>query len=223
MGTLYIVATPIGNLKDITFRAVETLKAVDLILCEDTRVTGKLLVHYGITNHMRSFNDFNEESKVTKIIDELILGKNIALVSSAGTPLISDPGFKLVRGAIKNNVKVEAIPGPSAVQTALVVSGLPTDKFLFVGYLPKKDSKRTSMLSAFKSILGILKFSLIIYESPHRLFKTLEAIKEVFGDIDVVICRELTKIHEEIRREQVSDSINYFSTIKPKGEFTIVI
>ncbi len=157
------------------------------------------------------------------IIADLEEGRNIALVSDAGTPLVSDPGFKLVREAIANGVKVESIPGASAAIAALSVSGLPTDKFMFVGYLSKKDGKRKTMLEALKKIDEILKMTFILYESPYRVIKTLDAIKQIFGDIDIVVCRELTKIHEEIKRERVSDLIKHFSTANPKGEFVVLI
>ncbi len=222
MGTLYIISTPIGNLADITLRALETLKSVDYVLCEDTRVTGQLLKRYEIDKKLTSFNDFNEASKVASVVGDLALGKNIALVSDAGTPLVSDPGFKLVRDVISNGIKVESIPGPTSLITALTVSGLPPDKFTFLGYLPKQDGKRLKILEAIKENQKNLKSTTIIFESPFRILKTLESIKEVFGDIDVVICRELTKLYEEVRREKVSQSIMHFSQTKPKGEFVIL-
>ena len=228
MGTLYIVSTPIGNLKDITLRTIEMLKLVDYILCEDTRVTGKLLKQYQIEKLLVSFNEFNEDSKAASVIGDLTLGKNIALVSDAGTPLISDPGYKLIRASIAAGVKIESIPGPCAVITALVVSGKPPDKFLSLGYLPKKQSKRKQILKALCTVLASmednhLKPTVIFYESPYRLVKTLTDIKEVFGDVDIVICRELTKLHEEVRREKISLSIDHFSKVSPRGEFTIVL
>lgn len=222
MGTLYIVSTPIGNLKDITLRALAILKSVDYILCEDTRITGKLLKTYGIEKRIVSFNEFNEDTKAPSVLADLEKGVTIALVSDAGSPLISDPGYKLVREAILREIKVETIPGPSSVIAALTVSGLPPDKFLFIGYLPKKGVKREKVLKDISSMIQIIKLSVIIYESPYRLLKTLTSISEIFGDIEVVVCRELTKLHEEVRREKVSGSINYFNKIKPKGEFTIV-
>lgn len=222
MGTLYIVATPIGNLKDITLRAVETLKSVDLVVCEDTRVTGKLLKHFDINKPFFAVNDFNEASKTAQIIEKLKSGQNIALVSDAGTPLISDPGFKVIREAISVGIKVESIPGSSAAIAALTVSGLPTDKFTFIGYLPKKDGKRTEILRKIKEAGNLVKSTIIIYESPYRLVKTLESIKSVFGEVDVVICRELTKLHEEVRRERVSESIDHYSKSLPKGEFVVL-
>lgn len=220
MGTLYIVATPIGNLKDITLRAIEVLKAVDLVLCEDTRVTGKLLANFDISKKLLAVNDFNEERKVIEVISYLKRGMSLAILSDAGTPLVSDPGFKVVRAVIAKGIRVEAIPGPTAAIAALCVSGLPTDKFLFLGFLPKKDGKRVQMLEKTKSALGIMKSTVIIYESPFRVLKTLEQIKEVFGDIDVVVCRELTKLHEDVLRGKISELI---AKIEPKGEFVILM
>lgn len=223
MGTLYIVATPIGNLGDVSLRAIETLKTVDLILCEDTRVSGKLLSTHNITKKLISLNDFNEESRLVETILNLKIGKNIALISDAGTPLVSDPGYKLVREAIANNIIVESIPGASAPIAALTLSGMPPDKFFFIGYLSKKDGKRKNQLEDIREIKGISANTTIIYESPFRVLKTLQAIKTIFGDIDVAICRELTKLHEEVRREKVSESITHFAKQTPKGEFIILI
>jgi 16S rRNA (cytidine1402-2'-O)-methyltransferase len=222
MGTLYIVSTPIGNLKDITLRAIDVLKAVDLILCEDTRVTGLLLKHLEISKKMVAVNDFNEEQRIGEVILNLKLGKNIALVSDAGTPLVSDPGYKIVREAINQKIRVESIPGPSAVICALALSGMPSDKFMFVGYLSKKDGKRKTQLTDLKKVLDSVKTTFILYESPYRVVKTLGAVRSVFGGIDIVICRELTKLHEEIRREKITESLEHFEKITPKGEFVII-
>lgn len=227
MGILFIVATPIGNLNDITLRAIESLKSMDYLLCEDTRVTAKLLNHFGISKKMVSFNDFNEDQKMAAVISDLTSGKNIALVSDAGTPLISDPGYKLVREAINIGIKIESIPGPSAPIAALNVSGLPPDKFLFLGYLPKKEGKREKTLSHLFTILQSMddkkmRPTVIVFESPYRLVKTLTDILTVFGDIEIVICRELTKLHEEVRREKVSQSIDHLSITKSKGEVVIL-
>lgn len=223
MGILYIVSTPIGNLKDITFRAIEILRKISLVACEDTRVTGKLLSHYDIKSPLMTLNDFNEEEKVPEIISRLKMNESVALVSDAGTPLISDPGFKLVRACLKYNIKIETIPGVSAVTTALTVSGLPTDKFLFVGFLSKKDGARIKVLNDLNAICNILGQTIIIFETPHRLVKTMHSIKEVFGDIEIAVARELTKLHEEVRREKISDSIDHFEKVKPKGEFVILL
>lgn len=228
MGKLFIIATPIGNLKDITVRAVETLKTVSFIACEDTRKTGLLLHELGINPpKLISFYEENELYRIPEIITLIEAGNSLALVSDAGTPLISDPGFKLVRECIKKNIVVESIPGPSAVLAALTSSGLPTDKFLFVGYLPQKPGKRLHFLQNLSSSLQSMNSvsiepTIILYESPHRLIKTLNDINSVFGDIDIVVARELTKLHEEIRREPVSQSIEYFKIHPPKGEFTLL-
>lgn len=219
MGTLFIVSTPIGNLKDITLRAIETLKDADYILCEDTRVTGKLLSTYDISKKMVILNDFNEEQLIGKVVGELQNGANIALVSDAGTPLVSDPGFKLIREITSKNIKIEVLPGASAMTVALVMSGLPTDKFLFLGFLPKKNGKREKLLQETKEAILIVKATVIIYESPFRILKTLDQIKSVFGDIDVSVCRELTKIHEEVLRGKISEIT---LKVKTKGEFVIV-
>lgn len=223
MGKLYIVATPIGNLGDITLRALEVFKQVDGVICEDTRRTGLLLHRYNIKKPMIVLNDYNEAKIVLSLVSRLKNGEHLALVSDAGTPLISDPGFKLVRECIKEDIKVESTPGPSAVVTALTISGLPPDKFFFVGYVPKKSGDHQKLLTNLASIPRIIRATIILFESPHRLIKTLTSIQEIFGDIDVVICRELTKIHEESRREKISESIAHFKSTTPKGEFTILL
>lgn len=226
-GSLSIVATPIGHLQDITLRALETLKKVDEIICEDTRRTGLLLHHYEIKKSMIILNDYNEAKHVPLIISRLKNGERLALVSDAGTPLISDPGFKLVRECVKEGIKIESIPGPSAAITALTVSGLPTNSFFFVGYLSKKQGKRKASLMSLHAILDSIESNLkptfILYEAPQRIGETLNDIKKAFGDIDIVICRELTKLHEEVRREKISESISHFQKVKPKGEFTILL
>ncbi len=222
MGTLYIVSTPIGNLGDITFRAIETLKSVDYILAEDTRVTGKLLKYYSISPRMISLNDFNEQSRLAKVISDLKMGKKIALVSDAGTPLISDPGYKLVREAVRAGIRIESIPGPSAVISALTVSGLPPDKFLFLGYLPKKANKRKEMLRTLGFSNRSIKPTVIIYESPHRITETLTDIKAIFGDVDIVVCRELTKLYEEVMRGKVSEIISRCQSKIVRGELVIL-
>ena len=221
-GVLYIISTPIGNLGDISTRAVDTLKNLDVLLVEDTRVTGKLLKNYDIETKMISFNDYSEKTKTASVITLQKEGKRVGIVSDAGTPLISDPGFLLVREAVKNGIQITAIPGPTALIYALSVSGLPTDKFIFLGYLPKKEGKRTNILKNIKKVADYITATIIFFESPYRLLATLRNINEVFGDIDVVICRELTKLHEEIRREKVTEAIKHFSEIAPKGEFTLL-
>lgn len=218
-GTLYIVSTPIGNLKDITLRAIEILKSVDLIAAEDTRHTKILTSHYGINTPLTSYFEHNKITKGDYLIKVLGEGKAIALVSDAGTPGISDPGAHIIKLAIDNNARVEQIPGPSAVIAALVSSGMPTDRFVFEGFLPIKSGARKNRL---KEFLGDKK-TIIFYESPHRLLKTLNDIKEVFGDIQLACMRELTKKFEEIRRENVSALIEHFTRTKPLGEFVICL
>src|SRR3990167_11136938 len=208
-GTLYVISTPIGNLGDISKRAVDTLKNLDILLVEDTRVSGKLLKNFDINVKMVSFNEYSEKTKTDLIINLLKDGKKVGIISDAGTPLISDPGFLLVREAIKNGIKVIAIPGPTALIYALTVSGLPTDKFIFLGYLPKKGGKRTNILKNLKKASEYITATVIFYESPYRLLATLRNINEVFGDIDMVVCRELTKMHEEVLRESVPKLIEH--------------
>lgn len=221
MAILYLVSTPIGNLEDITLRAKRILGEVDIIACEDTRKTGVLLVKLNIPRKkLLSYYEENELRRIPEIVRLLKEGKNVALVSNAGTPTISDPGFKLVRECLIQGIKVEAIPGPSAILTALVSSGLPTDKFLFLGYLPKKQGKRKKLLENCK--LSAVHYTLIFYESPHRLIETLKDLQEIFGDIEIVLCRELTKIYEEIKRKKISETIAYFEKTPPKGEFTLL-
>lgn len=183
-----------------------------------------MLKHIGKTSRptLLSYYEENELSRIPQIINALKNGLSVALVSDAGTPTISDPGFKLVRECIGQGIKIESIPGPSAAISALVSSGLPTDKFLFVGYLPRKQGKRTKFLQDINSMVQTIKLTIIIFEAPHRMIKTLEELKEIFGEIDIVIARELTKIHEEIRREKISDSITHFQKTVPKGEFVIL-
>ncbi len=223
VGTLFIVATPIGNLGDITLRALEVLRSVDTVLAEDTRRTTELLTHYDIKKPLFSFFEGNEERKISEVLEQLKRGSQIALVSDAGTPLISDPGFKLVREAVKLGIKVDSIPGPSAVIVALTISGLPPDKFIFLGYLPKTPGKAQRVTEHIKKILEIQNMTVILFESPYRLIKTLLLIKQNLGDIVIVICRELTKVHQEVRRESISDAIAHFEKVTPRGEFTILL
>jgi len=232
MGTLYLVPTPIGNLADITLRSLRTLFEVDVIACEDTRRTGslleKLLTEFSSNPEdkrkpkLLSYYDQIELQRIPEIISLLQAGKDIALVSDAGTPAVSDPGFKLVRECIKDGVKVESLPGASSVLTALTVSGLPTDKFLFVGYPPHKPGHRLSFFENVKTNLESVKSTIIFFEAPHKLLKTLTDLQSVLGDIDIVICRELTKMYEEIRREKISESLIHFKKTPPKGEFVIL-
>jgi len=224
MGMFYIVATPIGNLQDITLRAIKVLQNVDVIACEDTRKTGILLSQILSSENPKprliSYYEQNELQRIPEIISAIKDGLNIALVSDAGTPTISDPGFKLIRECIKEGIKVESLPGASSVLTALTVSGLPTDKFLFIGYPPKKPGHRKTL---FENLTKLpIKTTIILFESPHHLIRTMEGMRNVLGDINIVICRELTKVYEEIRREKISKSLEHFSKITPKGEFVIL-
>ncbi len=218
-GILYLVSTPIGNLEDITLRALRILKEVDLIAAEDTRRTLLLLNHFGMGAPLTSFFEGNERKKKEWILSRLIQGDRIALVSDAGTPGISDPGYRLVRLAIEHGISVIPIPGPSAVITALSVSGLPTDAFLFKGFLPNKSKRRRDLL---KQLEGV-KETLIFYESPHRLTETLQDILEVLGDREMALTRELTKRYEEVLRGKVSELLKQISGKKCKGEITLVI
>jgi len=218
-GTLYVVATPIGNLEDITLRAIETLKSVDLIAAEDTRHTKILLDKYGIKTPTTSYFEYNKIQKTDYLLKVLNEGKSVALVSDAGTPGISDPGYTIIRSCIDGNITVVPIPGPSGLITALTVSGKPTDQFTFVGFLSPKPIKRKNQL---KKLQGEGR-TLILYESPHRIEKLLNDILEVFGDTQLVVAREVTKKFEEIRREKVSSSIEHFKSKGVKGEFIVII
>ena len=217
-GTLFIVSTPIGNLEDMTFRGLRVLKDCSLIAAEDTRQTKVLLNHYDISTPTISYFEHNKFTRIPKIIDHLNYGKDIALVTDAGTPGISDPAYKLIRAAIESDCKVEAIPGASASITALVASGLPTDRFVFEGFLPHKKGRRVK-LKRLSSING----TLIFYESPKRIKRTLKDILEFIGDRPAVIGRELTKIHEEFIRGTVSELLSYFTKHTPRGEFVIMV
>lgn len=236
MGTLYLVATPIGNLEDITIRALKTLASVDGIACEDTRKTGLLLKllkerypqYYQQTEEQRtnqrlfSYFEQNEQRRIPEIINALKNDINIAVVSDAGTPAISDPGFRLIRECLREGIVVVSVPGASAVTSALVASGLPTDKFLFLGYPPHKGGKRMQLYHALEKSLKEVKSTVIFFEAPHKLVKTLEEIKEVFGDIEITLARELTKVHEEIKSQKISEWIEKYSKANPKGEFVLL-
>ncbi|KAF0134967.1 MAG: 16S rRNA (cytidine1402-2'-O)-methyltransferase [Candidatus Saganbacteria bacterium] len=217
MSELFVVATPIGNLEDITYRAIRILSEVDLIAAEDTRQTKKLLDRYSIKTPMTSYHKFNIKSKTDYLVEMIKNGKKIALVSDSGMPGISDPGYELVKSAINNNIKVIPIPGASALVSALAVSGLPTDKFIFLGFLQKKPGKRRKALKEIENFDG----TAIIYESPYRVVKCLEDIFSVLGDRQVVIARELTKIYEEVLRGKVSELIKARSVYK--GEVVILV
>ena len=220
-GTLYLVATPIGNLADITHRALQVLKDVDLIACEDTRHTNKLLNHYGITTKTISYHEHNEQQRATHLIEKLKEGTDIAVVSDAGTPSISDPGFRLVRAAIENDINVVPVPGPSALISALIAAGLPTDEFFFAGFLPSRPNARRARLTELQSVPG----TLIFYEAPHRLATTLKDALEVLGEREAVVARELTKLHEEIRRGRLSQLAADYADQKNdiRGEIVLLI
>jgi 16S rRNA (cytidine1402-2'-O)-methyltransferase len=217
---LHLVATPIGNLRDVTLRALETLAAADVIACEDTRVTHRLLDHYGITTPLTPYHEHNAAAARPKLLARLAAGEAVALVSDAGTPLISDPGFKLVRAAGEAGYPVNAVPGASAALAALTVSGLPTDRFLFEGVLPAKDSQRRARIAELAGIPA----TLILYESGPRVARTLAALASELGARQAAICRELTKLHEEVRRgDLVSLARDYEGDAETRGEFTIVV
>ncbi|MBI5754600.1 16S rRNA (cytidine(1402)-2'-O)-methyltransferase [Candidatus Peregrinibacteria bacterium] len=215
---LYVVATPIGNLEDITLRALKTLKEVDAIAAEDTRHSGILLTKYEIKKPLLSFHSFSGHAKIEKILALLQEGKNVALISDAGTPGISDPGFVLIRAAISAGIQVVPIPGPSAFLSALCVSGLPTDKFLYLGFLPKKKSRKTLLES-----LREEERTVVFYESPYRILRTLQELQACLGDRQVAVCRELTKMFEEIFRGTLSEAISHGKNKTPKGEFVVVL
>ena len=217
-GVLFIVPTPIGNLEDMTFRGIRVLNESTLIAAEDTRHTKKLLMHYNINTPTISYFEHNRFTRIPRILDHLMSGKNIAVVTDAGTPGISDPAYKLIRATIENHIKVESIPGASASVTALSASGLPTDRFLFEGFLPHRKGRRKKL-----ERLANLEATIIFYESPMRLIRTLNDILEFIGDRPAVIGRELTKVHEEYQRGKVSELINNFKENKPRGEFVVMI
>ena len=218
LGTLYIVSTPIGNLADITYRAVEILKTVDIIAAEDTRRSRILLSNYDIKTKMISYYEHNKYQKIQKITENLLSGHNVAIITDAGTPAISDPAYKLVRQAIKVGCNIESIPGPSAVLASLVSSGLPTDRFIFEGFLPPKKGRK-------KRLENLINESgtIIIYENTLRLNRTIKQILEIIGDRPAVICRELTKIHEEKIRGTLSSLLELLSSKKLKGECVLLI
>jgi len=219
-GTLYLVATPIGNLADITHRALQVLSDVDLIACEDTRHTHKLLNHYGINTKTISYHEHNEQQRAAELIDRLKQGTNIAVVSDAGTPSISDPGFRLVRAAIENDIPIIPVPGPSALITALIAAGLPTDEFFFAGFLPSRTNARRARLAELQAVPG----TLIFYEAPHRLAATLNDAYEILGEREAVVARELTKLHEEIKRGLLSKlAADYTEKTDIRGEIVVLI
>ena len=216
---LYIVPTPIGNLEDMTFRAISVLNNCDVVLTEDTRNSGKLLKHFNIDKPMWAFHAFNEHKALKSIIDHLKQGKNIALISDAGTPGISDPGFLLVRECVANDIKVSCLPGATAFVPALVSSGMTTDKFFFEGFLPHKKGRQTRL-----KYLASLDVTIILYESPHRLIKCLEEIRDFLGnDRSVCVAREISKIFEEIYTSDVNQAIEHYTKMPPKGEIVIIV
>ncbi|MFY0654635.1 MAG: 16S rRNA (cytidine(1402)-2'-O)-methyltransferase [Cyclobacteriaceae bacterium] len=217
--SLYLVPTPIGNLDDMTYRAVEVLKAMDVILAEDTRTSGVLLKYYEISNTLKSYHIHNEHQQLTHIIEELKAGKKMALISDAGTPAISDPGFLLVRECLANDVEVECLPGATAFVPALVSSGLPNDRFVFEGFLPAKKGRQTRLQALAEETRTI-----VFYESPHRLVKTLTQFMEYFGaDRQASVSRELTKMYEETKNGSLQEIIEHFGEKKIKGEIVIVV
>ena len=217
-GRLVLVATPIGNLEDMSRRGLEELAAADLILCEDTRHTAILLRHYGVSRPTASYNAHDVRSKLPWVLDQLRAGKNVALVSDAGTPGVSDPGTLLVRFALDEGFTVSAIPGANAILTALVLSGLPTDRFVFDGFLPHKKGRQTRLRE-----LAAEPRTIVLYESPYRLLKSLTELREALGDRPAAVARELTKIYEEVRRGRLSELLAHFTVHAPRGEFVIVV
>ncbi len=216
---LYIVPTPVGNLEDITLRALRVLRECDLILAEDTRTTGLLLHHFEISKPMQSYHKFNEHQTVARVVERLRAGETVALVSDAGTPGISDPGFLVAREAVKAGVEVTCLPGATAFVPALVGSGLPCDKFVFEGFLPQKKGRQTRL-----NFLADEERSIVFYESPHRVLKTLQQLAEVCGeDRPVAVCRELSKIHEEYVRGTLAEAVAHFTEHEPRGEFVIIL
>jgi len=218
-GKLYLVATPIGNLQDISLRAIENLRAVDLIACEDTRHSQKLLNHLGVKKKLVSYHEHNEQARSAGLIEQIAQGASIAVISDAGTPAINDPGYRIVQQAIEEGIDVVSIPGPSAVIAALAGSGLPTDSFFFGGFLPARKGERKSRLRELTDIPGTLAF----YEAPHRVAAALADCLEELGDRRAVVARELTKVHEEFIRGPLSSLIRQFSEQMPKGEMVLLI
>ncbi|MFB2835488.1 16S rRNA (cytidine(1402)-2'-O)-methyltransferase [Floridanema evergladense] len=220
MGTLYLVATPIGNLEDMTFRAIRILQTVDLIAAEDTRHTGKLLQHFQIKTPQLSYHEHNSQQRIPELLSQLSQGKAIALVTDAGMPLISDPGYELVKACIAQGISVVPIPGANAAITALSAAGLATDKFVFEGFLPAKNKERRTYLETLKSETR----TIIFYESPHRLRETLQDLGAILGEErEIVLARELTKMHEEFWRGMIGDAIAHYTNREPQGEFTLVV
>ena len=219
LGKLYIISTPIGNLSDVSFRSIEILKELNYLICEDTRVTRKLLNHYDIKTNLLSYNVFNENKLTGKYIKYLVDGKDMGLVSDAGTPCISDPGYKLVNKCRQLGIEVISIPGPSSLTSALSVSGLPSDSFYFEGFLPKKKGRKTKF-----EFLSSLQSTVVIFESPYRLVKTIQDIFDYMGNREICICKELTKVYERVMFGNVSNILELLNKeVKLKGEYVIII
>jgi 16S rRNA (cytidine1402-2'-O)-methyltransferase len=219
MSKLYIVPTPIGNLEDITLRALHILKEVQVVLAEDTRTTRKLFIHYQISTPLQSYHIFNEHKKTAEMVNRILAGEAMALVSDAGTPSISDPGFMLVRACLEKNVPVECLPGPTALIPALVNSGFPSDRFCFEGFLPHKKGRKARLISLVDETRTI-----ILYESPHRIVRTLQELQQVMGnERRCAVSRELSKLHEETLRGTFSELIEHFARKPPRGEMVLVV
>lgn len=219
MGKLYVVPTPVGNLDDMTFRAIQVLKEADLVLAEDTRTSGILLKHFEIKKPMQSHHKFNEHKTVESVINRLKAGETVALVSDAGTPGISDPGFLVVRECVRNGIEVQCLPGATAFVPALVSSGLPCDRFCFEGFLPQKKGRQTRL----KALAGETR-TMVFYESPHRLVKALAQFAEFFGaDRQAAVAREISKVHEETVRGTLADLVEHFTANEPRGEIVILV
>jgi 16S rRNA (cytidine1402-2'-O)-methyltransferase len=218
-GQLYLVPTPIGNLGDMTSRALDVLGGVDLVACEDTRVSGRLLRHFGLKKKLLSYHDFNESARAGQLTQAIEEGRSVAVVTDAGSPGISDPAYRVVRAAIEAGIEITALPGPTAIIPALTASGLPTDRFFFEGFLPVKDIARRKRLEAIKAF----QHTLVFYESPHRIQKTLSAIAEVLGDRRICLAREISKKFEQYLRGSVTDVMERISGAKIKGEIVIVV
>ncbi len=219
MGILYIVPTPVGNMEDMTLRAIRILKEADLVLAEDTRTSSHLLKHFDIQQHLLSHHKFNEHGTSASVVERLLAGQTVALISDAGTPGISDPGFFLVREAVKAGIEVQTLPGATAFVPALVSSGLPCDRFCFEGFLPQKKGRQTKLQS-----LADEERTMVFYESPYRVLKTLQQFAEIFGpDRQASVCREISKIHEESVRGSLQELIAHFTAHEPRGEFVLVV
>lgn len=220
---LSLIATPIGNLQDITIRSLDTLKQVDAIICEDTRRTSLLLNHFDIKKPLLVLNDFNEFKQITNLIERLKQGENLALVSDAGTPLISDPGYKLVRECLSQGVQVDSLPGPSAPITALTLSGLAPDKFMFLGYVPEKPGARQTAYSNLKQIHQITPTTFIWFIAPFKLKRVLEELQTELNDPTITLARELTKLHQEVLTKTTSQWLEFYAKREPKGEIVLLL